>query len=81
MGFRKPLEVATIVQQINSAVYTCGSINTDGFTGWFIKQDLYQIKEILDDAIKRCPNFGEAESSWLHEQEQRKIIKILKDDI
>lgn len=81
MGFKKPLEVASIAQQINSAAYTCGSSHTDGFTGWSIKQDLYQIKEILDNAINRCPNFGEAESEWLHNQEQRKIIKILKNDI
>ena len=81
MGFKKPLEVASIAQQINSAAYTCRSPHTDGFTGWYIKQDLYQLKEILDDAIRRCPDFGTTESDWLKEQEKRKVVKILKDDI
>jgi len=78
MGFRKPLEVASIAQQINSAAYTCQSPYIDGYNGWYIKQDLYQLKEILDDAISRCPDFGTTEDEWLREQEQRKIIRILK---
>ena len=78
MGFKKPLEVANIAQQINSAAYTCQSPYTDGFNGWCVKQDLYQLKEILDDAISRCPSFGTTEDEWLREQEQRKIIRILK---
>jgi len=78
MGFRKPIEVATIAQQINSAAYTCASPLTDGFSGWYIKQDLYQLKEILDSALSRCPNFGTTEEDWLREQEQKKIIRILK---
>ena len=81
MGFKKSLDVANIVQQINAAVYSVSSPYTDGFNGWCTKQDLYQIKEILDDAIRRCPEFGTTELDWLKEQEQRKIIKILKDDI
>jgi hypothetical protein len=81
MGFKKSLDVVNIVQQINAAAYSASSPYTDGFNGWCTKQDLYQIKEILDDAIRRCPEFGTIESDWLKEREQKKIIKILKDDI
>jgi len=81
MGFKKPLDVATIAQQINSAAYTCASPHTDGFNGWYTKQDLYQLKEILDSALNRCPSFGTIEEAFLKEQEQKKIIRILKDDI
>lgn len=49
----------------------------DGFTAWCSKQDLYQLKFILDEAIANCPTF-EPERGWLKEQEQKKIIKILK---
>jgi hypothetical protein len=80
MGFKKSLDVANIVQQINAAAYSVSSPYTDGFNGWCIKQYLYQIKEILDDAICRCPEFGTIELEWLKEREQKKIIKILKNE-
>jgi hypothetical protein len=28
-----------------------------------------------------CPDFGATEAEWLKEQEQKKIISYLKDDI
>lgn len=80
MGFKKNWDIVNIVQQINCATYECESPRNDGFTAWNIKQDLYLIQEMLDRAILRCPDFGTIESDWLKEQEQKKIIKILKND-
>lgn len=80
MGFKKPLDVVGIIQQINSASYECSSSLNDGFTSWEVKKDLYQIKEILDSAIRRCPTFS-PEAEWLKEQEKKKVIKYLKNDI
>jgi len=79
MGFIKNWDVADITRQINSAANNCRSPYTDGFTGWSIKQDLYQIKWILDEAIRLCPNFS-PEDEWLKEQEKKKVIRILKDE-
>jgi hypothetical protein len=78
MGFKKPLDADNIAQQIRWAGHSCSSPYTDGFNGWYIKQDLYKLKEVLDDALKHCPNFGTIEADWLHEEEQKKIINILK---
>ena len=80
MGFRKPLDVIEIVRQINVATYECNSVQNDGFTSWNIKQDLYQIKWILEAALKSCPEYSH-EAQWLKEQEQKRIIKILKNEI
>ena len=80
MGLKKNWDVVNIVQQINCATHECESPRNDGFTAWNIKQDLYLIQEMLDRALVRCPNFGTIESDWLKEQEQQKIIKILKND-
>ena len=80
MGFKKNWDVSTVAQQINTMVYEANSGYTDGFVGWGIKQDLYRIKWLLDDALKRCSTYA-PEEEWLREQEQKKIIKILKDDI
>jgi hypothetical protein len=75
---KKTWGVADVVQQINNAARECRSPYNDGFTGWYVKQDLYQMKFILDEALKNCPDFGTMEQEWLTEQEQKRIIKILK---
>ena len=75
---KKNWSVDDITQQIHSISRECSSPYNDGFTGWYIKQDLYQIKFILDEAIKNCPNFGDQEQQWLTEQEKKRIIKHLK---
>jgi hypothetical protein len=80
MGYKKSLDVAGIVQQINAAAYECSSPYNDGFVSWGTKQDLYRIKEILDSAIRRCPTFA-PEEEWLREQEKKKVIRILKDEL
>ena len=79
MGFKKSWDVGNIVQQINAATYECTSPYNDGFTGFYTKQDLYRIKWILDDALKRCPEFA-GEQEWLREQEKKKVVRILSND-
>jgi hypothetical protein len=78
VGFKKNWDAAEITSQINTMARECRSPYNDGYTGWYIKQDLHQIKFILDEALKNCPDFGTIEQEWLTEQEQKRIIKHLK---
>ena len=81
MGFKFSYDVTIAAREINAAAYdACNSMN-DGFICWGAKQDLYRLKWILEDALKRCPDFGIMEEDWLKEQEQKRIIKILSNDI
>jgi hypothetical protein len=80
MGYKHSYDIVQALNEIRRAAYECGSNRTDGFIAWGIKQDLYQVKWLLDDLLKDCPTFG-PEAEWLREQEQKKIIKILKNDI
>ena len=80
MGYKRSYDVTVAAREINAALHECRNPRTDGFVGWGIKQDLYRLKWILDDAIKSCPSFS-PEADWLKEQEQKKIIKILKNDL
>ena len=66
-----------IATQIHAIARECSSPYNDGFTSFELKKDLYQIKEILDKAIAQSPTFY-GEQEWLTEQEQQRIIKILK---
>jgi hypothetical protein len=78
MGFKKSWDTASIVSQIHGLARECSSARNDGFTSFEFKKDLYQIKEVIDAALAEAPDFGSIEKQWLTEQEQKRIIKILK---
>jgi hypothetical protein len=78
MGFKKNWEVGDITSQVHSLAREISSSYNDGFTQWNCKQDLYQIKQLVDQALSKSPHFGELEQQWLTEQEKKRIIKILK---
>lgn len=75
---KKSWSVDDIVRQINALSRECGSPYNDGFTSFECKKDLYQLKQIVDDALSRSPSFGDSEKEWLREQEKNRIIKHLK---
>jgi len=78
MGFKKNWEVGDITSQVHSLAREISSPYNDGYTQWHCKQDLYQIKQLVDQALSRSPDFGDLEQEWLQTQEKKHIIKILK---
>ena len=77
MGFKKNWDVGDVTSQVHSLAREISSPHNDGYTQWYAKQDLYQLKFIIDEALKQCPTFAD-EEQWLTEQEKKRIIKILK---
>ena len=77
MGFKKNWDIAEISHQIYSMARESSSPYTDGFTGFEIKKDLYEIKFVIDEVLKTSPKFS-GEEEWLTEQEKKRIIKHLK---
>lgn len=73
--------MASVVRVINSIRYDACDMRTDSYAQWGAKQDLYKLKQILDKALKDCPYFTSVEDDWLKEQEQKEIIRILKDEV
>lgn len=67
-----------LVSQIRSLSRECTSPYNDGFVAWGCKQDLLILQELINEAVKDSPNFGDTETEWLKEREQKRIIKILK---
>jgi hypothetical protein len=78
MGFKKPLELNSVVSQLRKAYGEINSPYNDGFTGWEIKRELYEIKWILDRILKESNSYGEIEQRYLDEVEKQKIIEELK---
>ncbi len=79
MGFKKSWDVNDITSQIHSLLRECNSPYNDGFTAWGWKQDLLILQQLINDAVRSSPNFGDMEEQWLKEQEQKRIIKLLKE--
>jgi hypothetical protein len=78
MGFRKPIEIDTIITQLRRAYIEINSPYNDGFTGWAIKQELYEIKFLLDEILKESASFGEIEERYLDEVNKQKVWRELK---
>ncbi len=78
MGLKKNWDTFDIANQISALCRECSSHYNDGFTAFEFKKDLYQIKHMVDHALKMAPDFGEMEQQWLTEQEKKRIIKHLK---
>ena len=78
MGFRKNWDVGNIANDIRTISREASSTLNDGFISWGCKQDLYLLKDLIDNALLEAPSFGDLEEEWLKEREQQRIIKILK---
>jgi hypothetical protein len=77
MGFRKPLEINDVKMQLLKAHGEITSRYNDGFTQWELKKELYEIKWLLDECLKRQPTFSD-EEEWLEEQHKRQMWSELK---
>jgi hypothetical protein len=77
MGFKKPLDLNSVLQQIRAAEREVNSSYNDGFIKWEIKKELYHIKFLLDELLLRSDKFT-GEEEFLKEESQKMMINILK---
>jgi len=77
MGYKKPSLVDSY-QQINRANIEMSSSYNDGFTGWTVKQDLYQLYFHLQKVLKNGPDYGKLEKEWLEEHYKEEFWNELK---
>lgn len=80
MGFQKRWDVIDLYNQIRAATAEVCSKYNDGYTAFYAKQDLYQVKWFIDEQLKRCPKFS-GEDEWLKEEDKKRVVKILKDEV
>ena len=77
MGHRKDWDMNAIRHQIWTMRHEATTPYNDGWVAFGVKQELYQLKWQIDQALAACSTFT-GEDEWLREQEQERIIKILK---
>jgi hypothetical protein len=81
MGYIKRWNIDTMRSQVFDMMHTATDPRQDGFTTWPIKQELYQLKWAVEDALERCSTYS-TEKEWVDEQllkrDQEKMWNILK---
>ena len=77
MGFRKPLEVNDVKMQLMKVHGEICSSYNDGWISWELKKEFYEIKWLIDECMKRQPDFS-GEEEWLKEQEKKRVWSELK---
>ncbi len=77
MGFRKPMDYNSVHHQIYMSGVELLDSRNDGYTQWFIKQDLYKIKWLIDEIIADSPAMV-GEDEFLKERDQIKMWRTLK---
>jgi hypothetical protein len=69
---KKDWDVADIVRQLRSIHRQASSPYNDGFTASGCKQDLYQLKCIIEDLYQDTPTFAN-EEEW-HQQRTMELL-------
>lgn len=72
---KKTWDVVDIVRQLKAIHFEANNPYNDGWVAGGCKQDLYQLKCIIEDLYNTCPTFM-GEDKW----EQKRLIEILKRD-
>ena len=66
MGFRKDWDMNAMQHWIQIMGRNASDYHNDGFTQFEIKKDLYRLKWILEDALRRSPSYS-LEDEWLRD--------------
>ena len=77
MGYKKPLDPDSVKMKLIKAHGEICSPYNDGWTAWKTKQELYEIKFLLEEMLKRQPTFTD-EDVWLEEQHKKQFWSELK---
>lgn len=76
MGFKRNVE--NIITDLRYRAAEMNNAYNDGWVQWSAKQDLYRVKFEVEQLLNSSPKFS-GEDQWLREQEQLRIINILKE--
>jgi hypothetical protein len=79
MGYKRDWDMNAIQHGIWMMRAECTNPRNDGFVTWGTKQELYRLKWLIDESLDACSTYVD-EQEWLKEQEQQKVIRILKDE-
>lgn len=78
MGFKKPMDYTSVHHQIYMTGVEVNSPYNDGYTAFYLKQDLYRIKWLVDSILKDSPEFA-GEDEFLKEHEQKVMWRRLQE--
>lgn len=73
MGFIKNWDITDIASQLHRMGIEISSPYNDGYTASTFKQEMYQLKCLMEDIYKKLPTFA-GEEQW----EKERVAELLK---
>lgn len=78
MGFKITWDTKVIHSHLNKMALEINSPYNDGFTTWFIKKDLIDIKFALDEMLRQMPKYA-GEEQYIEELAKQQTWKTLNE--
>lgn len=76
MGFMIKWDTAKIISDLRQCAAQVKSPYNDGYSAWHCKQDLLQVKYLLDELLKDLPKFS-GEEQYITELEKKQIWRAI----
>jgi len=77
MGYQSRYDIASITRGIRAMHSEMNDSHLTGWNQWPIKQQMYQLKWLIEESLESSSTYAD-EENWLNEQEQQRLINILK---
>ena len=77
MGYHRRYDFNEITRGIRAMSAEMNDMGQTGFISWPIKQQMYELKWLIEESLESSSTYAD-EENWLHEQEQQRLINILK---
>lgn len=76
MGMKIRWDTAKILGDLRACAAEVASPYNDGFTQWHCKQDLIQVKYVLDNLLKTLPTFVD-EEHYVRELDKQQVWQAI----
>jgi hypothetical protein len=73
----KDWNIPKIVEEIRKISWAATDPRMDGFVTWGCKQDLYQLKWLIEQELDKCSTYGGLEDEYVKKHEQKELLKTL----
>ena len=76
MGMMIRWDVGQIIRDLRTCAAEVSAGRNDGFTQWHCKQDLLQVKYMLDNLLKTLPTFVD-EEQYIRDLEKQQVWRAI----
>jgi hypothetical protein len=77
MGYQSRYDIVELTRGIRAMHAEINNGYSTGWNQWPVKQQMYQLKWLIEESLESSNTFAD-ETTWLCDQEQQRLIQLLK---